>query len=272
MKKDKIITIRVNEKEKKKLIERSEVAKLSLSEYLIKQGLDKEIVIVDGLSEVVSELRRIGNNINQLTYLANSGRIYTVDLSEVKQEIEDYYYFFERIGLKNLCENLAEKSLTDYVIGVLVGLDSNGRKNRGGTAFEDACEPVIKKICDKYNVTMLSQKQFKKLKEYGFGVSEDIANRKADFILVKDNKVLNIEVDYFFRGGSKPEEIIDSYINRQHDLDKLNMGFVLLTDGLCWDNKSKNQLQKGFRNMNYLMNFYLAKNGMLEEVVQTYFK
>ena len=87
MKKDKIITIRVSEKEKKKLIEKSEIAKLSLSEYLIKQGLDKEIVIVDGLNEVVSELRRIGNNINQLTYLANIGRIYTVDLTEVKQEI-----------------------------------------------------------------------------------------------------------------------------------------------------------------------------------------
>ena len=87
MKKDKIITIRVNEKEKKKLIEKSKIAKLSLSEYLIEQGLDKEIVIVDGLNEVVSEFRRIGNNINQLTYLANSGRIYTVDLSEVKQEL-----------------------------------------------------------------------------------------------------------------------------------------------------------------------------------------
>ena len=86
MKKDKIITIRVNEKEKK-LIERSEVAKLSLSEYLIEQGLDKDIVIVDGLNEVVTELRRIGNNINQLMYLTNSGRIYTVDFSEVKQEI-----------------------------------------------------------------------------------------------------------------------------------------------------------------------------------------
>ena len=87
MKKDKIITIRVNEEEKKKLIEKSKIAKLSLSEYLIEQGLDKGIVIVDGLNEVVSELRRIGNNINQLTYLANSGRIYTVDLSEVKQEL-----------------------------------------------------------------------------------------------------------------------------------------------------------------------------------------
>lgn len=87
LKKDKIITIRVSEKEKKKLIEKSKVAKLSLSEYLIEQGLDKDIVIVDGLNEVVVELKRIGNNINQLTYFANSGRIYTVDLSEAKQEI-----------------------------------------------------------------------------------------------------------------------------------------------------------------------------------------
>ena len=54
---------------------------------MIEQGLDKDIVIVDGLNEVVAKLRKIGNNINQLTYLANSGRIYTVDLSEVKQEI-----------------------------------------------------------------------------------------------------------------------------------------------------------------------------------------
>lgn len=87
MKKDKIITIRVNEKEKKKLIEKSKIAKLSLSEYLIEEGLDKGIVIVDVLNEVVAKLKRIGNNINQLTYLVNCGRIYTVNLSGVKQEI-----------------------------------------------------------------------------------------------------------------------------------------------------------------------------------------
>ena len=87
MKKDKIITIRVSEKEKKRLIEKSEIVKLSLSEYLIKRGLDKEIVIVDGLNEVVAELRRIGNNINQITNWENSRRIYTVDFSEVKQEL-----------------------------------------------------------------------------------------------------------------------------------------------------------------------------------------
>lgn len=55
---------------------------------MLEQGLDKEIVIVDGLNEVGTELRRIENNINQLIYLANSGKIYTVDFSGVKKELE----------------------------------------------------------------------------------------------------------------------------------------------------------------------------------------
>lgn len=201
---------------------------------------------------------------------------YNFNVSEISGELSDetieiYYIFFEKMGLKDLFENLLEKSVIDYVIGVLVGLDSNGRKNRGGTAFEDACEPIIAEVCKKYDISMISQKQFKVLKDYGFEVSPDVANRKADFILVKGNKVLNIEVDYFFRGGSKPEEIIDSYINRQNDLKKLNIGFILLTDGMCWDNKDKNQLQKGFRNLDYLMNYHLAKYGMLDEVLKDYF-
>ena len=187
-------------------------------------------------------------------------------------EIANYYLLFDRIGLKHLFENLLERSVIDYVIGVLVGLDTNGRKNRGGTAFEDACEPIISEMCKYYGVDLISQKQFKVLRDYGFAISEDVANRKADFILVKGKKVLNIEVDYFFRGGSKPEEIIDSYINRQNDLAKLGIGFALLTDGMCWDNKDKNQLQKGFRNLDNLMNYHLSKTGMLEEIISEYFK
>ena len=202
---------------------------------------------------------------------------YNFDINLLKNGISDdsieiYYVFFEKMGLKALFENLLEKNVIDYVIGVLVGLDSNGRKNRGGKAFEFACEPIISEICSHYGIQMISQKQFKILKKMGFFISEDVANRKADFILVKSQKVLNIEVDYFFRGGSKPEEIIDSYINRQNDLKKLNIGFALLTDGYCWDNKDKNQLQKGFRNLDYLLNYHLAKYGMLEEIIKEYFE
>ncbi len=201
---------------------------------------------------------------------------FTFEIKQLKKglntdQISQYYVLFEKIGLKHLFEDLLEKSVIDYVIGVLVGLDTNGRKNRGGTAFEDACEPMISEICTHYGVKLITQKQFSILREYGFEISEDVANRKADFILIKNKKVLNIEVDYFFRGGSKPEEIIDSYINRKNDLEKLNIGFALLTDGMCWDNKDKNQLQKGFRNLDYLMNYHLSKTGMLEEIIANYF-
>jgi len=202
---------------------------------------------------------------------------YNFDISSIKkgmseEDIENYYVFFDKIGLKNLFENTLKTSVIDYVIGVLVGLDTNGRKNRGGKAFELACEPIISEICASNKVQLITQKQFKVLKKMGINISKDIANRKADFILIKNQKVLNIEVDYFYGGGSKPEEIIDSYINRQNDLKKLGIGFVLLTDGLCWDNKDKNQLQKGFRNLDYLLNYHLAKYGKLNEIVKEYFK
>ena len=219
-----------------------------------------------------NELKLVNEDLDEEDFYS-----YNFDINLLKNGISDdsieiYYVFFEKMGLKALFENLLEKSVIDYVIGVLVGLDSNGRKNRGGKAFEFACEPIISEICSHYGIQMISQKQFKILKKMGFFISEDVANRKADFILVKSQKVLNIEVDYFFRGGSKPEEIIDSYINRQNDLKKLNIGFALLTDGYCWDNKDKNQLQKGFRNLDYLLNYHLAKYGMLEEIIKEYFE
>lgn len=191
---------------------------------------------------------------------------------EAKQQVELYYEFFTQSGLQNLFQNMLEKSVIDYVTGVLIGLDSNGRKNRSGKAFEITCEPIVMEIANKYGLKVISQKQFKILNDLGFNVSSDIKDRKADFILVKGNKALNIEVDYFAGGGSKPEEIIDSYINRQNDLESVGVGFALITDGNCWSNRDKNQLQKGFRHINYLLNFHLAKVGMLEEAIKDYFK
>lgn len=191
---------------------------------------------------------------------------------EAKKQVDLYYEFFTQSGLQNLFQNMLEKSVIDYVIGVLVGLDSNGRKNRSGSSFEKICEPIIKEIANKYELTIVKQKPFKELNQLGFSVSPDIINRKADFILVKGNKALNIEVDYFAGGGSKPEETIESYINRQKELKDVGIGFALITDGKCWSNKDKNQLQKGFRRLDYLLNFHLAKVGMLEEVIKNSFQ
>ena len=50
-------------------------------------GLQKEIVIIDGLDEVIRQQKGIGRNLNQLTTLANMGKVNTVYL----QELADAY-------------------------------------------------------------------------------------------------------------------------------------------------------------------------------------
>lgn len=204
--------------------------------------------------------------------------IESFDFSRVKtsepltdEEIEEYCLFFIEMGLQDLFKNFLEKSVVDYVIGVLVGLDSNGRKNRSGSSFENLCMELIEPICKKYEIELLSQNQFKVLEDRGLDISEDIKYRKADFILVKDEKVVNIEANYYFAAGSKPEEIVDSYINRKNDLKKNGIDFILITDGFCWQNENKNQLNKAFRYFS-ILNYYMVKTGYLEKELKTIFE
>ena len=51
---------------------------LTVTDYLCLCGLGKKIVQVDGLDKVLSELKAQGRNLNQLTTLANMGKITVV--------------------------------------------------------------------------------------------------------------------------------------------------------------------------------------------------
>ena len=51
---------------------------LTVTNYLCLCGLGKKIVRVDGLDQVLSELKAQGRNLNQLTTLANMGKITVV--------------------------------------------------------------------------------------------------------------------------------------------------------------------------------------------------
>ena len=55
--------------------------------------------------------------------------------------------FAKKTGFLGLLENKRIKNLVDYVIGVEVGLDSNGRKNRGGHIMEAIVEVFSKRYC-----------------------------------------------------------------------------------------------------------------------------
>ena len=75
VKKSEIITLRVTPRVKETIRERAKAAGLTVTDYLCYSGLGKEIVRVEGLEQVLSELKAQGRNLNQLTTLANMGRV-----------------------------------------------------------------------------------------------------------------------------------------------------------------------------------------------------
>lgn len=75
VKKSEIITLRVTPRTKKTIQELAQSAGLTVTDYLCYSGLGKEIVQVEGLEQVLSELKAQGRNLNQLTTLASMGRV-----------------------------------------------------------------------------------------------------------------------------------------------------------------------------------------------------
>ena len=62
---------------------------MSQSDYVTRCCLGRQVVVVDGLKEVLTQLKAIGNNLNRLTTLANMGRLQIVRLDEVAQALGD---------------------------------------------------------------------------------------------------------------------------------------------------------------------------------------
>ena len=74
-KKTEIITARMTSADKKAIRQRAKAAGMTVTDYLTTCALGKEIVRVEGLDDLLSELKAQGRNLNQLTTLANMGRI-----------------------------------------------------------------------------------------------------------------------------------------------------------------------------------------------------
>ena len=75
IKKSEIITLRVTPRTKEVIQEKAKAAGMTVTDYLCYCGLGKEIVRVEGLDKVLSELKAHGRNLNQITTLANMGKL-----------------------------------------------------------------------------------------------------------------------------------------------------------------------------------------------------
>ena len=86
MKKGKQFSIRISEQDLETIRRKAAQAHMSQSDYVISCCLGKKIIILDGLKEVLRQQKAIGNNLNQLTVLANMGKVQFANLDSAVQE------------------------------------------------------------------------------------------------------------------------------------------------------------------------------------------
>lgn len=80
------MSIRISESDLQKIHNKADKAKLTLTEYITKACLGKQIFIIDGLDEVIRQQKAIGKNLNQIATLCNMGKVTCFNLAEITNQ------------------------------------------------------------------------------------------------------------------------------------------------------------------------------------------
>lgn len=173
--------------------------------------------------------------------------------------IDEYTKFMRKTGLFNLMENHIVNNLVDYVTGIETGLDSNGRKNRGGHLMENLVESFLRKAGLIKGTDYFKEMYIHEIEEkWGIDLSSISNNGKAekrfDFVVKGAQTVYGIETNFYSSSGSKLNETARSYKTITLETDSLNnFKFVWFTDGCGWLN-ARNNLKETFDVLEHLYN------------------
>ncbi len=89
--KDQRYNLRMTQKEKEQIRKKADAVNRPMSEYIIDTALNHKIVVINDLGELITELKALGRNFNQLTTLANMGRIQVVKLDEFEETLSEIH-------------------------------------------------------------------------------------------------------------------------------------------------------------------------------------
>ena len=173
-------------------------------------------------------------------------------------------------GLFELIESHIISNLYDYVTGVEVGLDSNGRKNRGGHQMENLVESFLKKSAVEYYKEMYLNEVEEKFKIDLSAISaNDTTTKRFDFVVKSGEKIFGIETNFYTAGGSKLNETARSYKMIAEESKQIkNFEFIWITDGEGWQSAKRN-LKETFLVLENLYNIKDLENGIFEKIIFT---
>lgn len=201
------------------------------------------------------------------------------DFKKCSNTVDEYSMFMRKTGLFGLIESHIVNNLYDYVTGVETGLDSNGRKNRGGHQMEDLVEKYIvaADIKKAKNTSDSADRRYHKEiylsdveKTYGLDLSslsnDGKARKRFDYVVKAPGMVYGIETNFYGGGGSKLNETARSYKMLAQESDSIaGFTFLWITDGNGWKS-AKGNLRETFEQTEYVYNIAELEQGVLKRL------
>lgn len=199
-------------------------------------------------------------------YCIDKNGSYTYNFEKSNLSLEQYIYFMNETGLFDLIQNHIIANLYDYVLGVNTGLDTNGRKNRGGHLMENLCEEFVKETGLPYAKEVYIHDIEKRT---GLDLSA-ISNsgestKRFDFVIYGKESTYGIECNFYASSGSKLNETARSYKAIALESKTIKgFTFIWLTDGLGWKN-ARNNLKETFDVLDTIYCIKELEDGVLKK-------
>lgn len=196
---------------------------------------------------------------------------YLFKFNKLVYSVNDYVKFMKETGLFELLQNHIINNLYDYLLGVEVGLDSNGRKNRGGHLMEELVEKYIQKAGFKKNVNYFKEMYTSEIEskwkiDLSILKGEIKATKRWDYVIKTNEQIYVIETNFYSTQGSKLNETARSYELIANKIKEINgLTFIWITDGTGWKH-AKLPLNETFNVLDTLYNINDLDNDVLEQL------
>ena len=193
------------------------------------------------------------------------------NFKKMNYSVEQYKVFMRNTGLFDMIANHLVKNLVDYALGIETGLDSNGRKNRGGHQMENLVEKYILSAGFAKDISYFKEMYLIDIeKKWNIDLSElsnqGKAAKRFDFVVKTDNMIYAIETNFYGGGGSKLNETARSYKMLSQEADTIDeFTFVWFTDGIGWKS-ARGNLRETFEVMEHVYSIDDMEQGIMGQM------
>ena len=206
-------------------------------------------------------------------YVTDVNGEYVYSFKNRNYPVDQYSEFMEKTGLFKLLKEHIVNNLFDYVTGVETGLDSNGRKNRGGHLMEDLVESFIQNSGFEKNKNYFKEMYTSEIeKKWNIDLSA-ISNtgkteKRFDFVIKTDNQIYVIETNFYASGGSKLNETARSYKTITREVNTIEgVTFVWVTDGIGWKS-ARHNLEETFDVLEHIYSINDLENDIIRKIIK----